>query len=38
MGHGVDPYIDLNEIKSPSPMMNFITINYLFYFIFGFIR
>ena len=27
-----------NEIKSPSPMMNFITINYLFNFIFGFIQ
>ena len=34
MGHGVGP----NEIKSPSPMMNFITINYLFNFIFGFIQ
>ena len=31
-------YIGLNEIGSPSPMMNFITINYLFNFIFGFIR
>ena len=38
MGHGVGPYPDLNEIGSPSPMMNFITINYLFNFIFGFIR
>ena len=38
MGHGVGPYIGLNEIGSPSPIMTFITINYLFYFIFGFIR
>ena len=39
MGHGVGPYIGLNEIgMRPSPMMNFITINYLFNFIFGFIR
>ena len=37
MGHGVGPYIGLNEIGSPSPMKTFITINYLFYFIFGFI-
>ena len=41
MGHGADPYIDLNKIGSPSPMMNFITINYLFLdlsnSIFGFI-
>ena len=29
MGHGADPYIGLNEIGSSSPMMNFITINYL---------
>ena len=27
-----------NEIGSPSPIMTFITINYLFNFIFGFIR
>ena len=38
MGHGVGPFISLNEIGSPNPMMNFITINYLFNFIFGFIR
>ena len=38
MGHGVGPYIGLNEIGSPSPMKTFITINYLFNFIFGFIR
>ena len=37
MGHGVGPYLGLNEIGSPSPMMNFIIINYLFNFIFGFI-
>ena len=37
MGHGVGPYIGLNEIESPSPMKTFITINYLFIFIFGFI-
>ena len=37
MGHRVGPYIGLNEIGSPSSMMNFITINYLFNFIFGFI-
>ena len=38
MGHGVCPYIGLNEIGSPNQMKTFITINYLFYFIFGFIR
>ena len=38
MGHRVGPYIGLNEIRSPSPMKTFITINYLFNFIFGFIR
>ena len=37
MGHGVGPYMGLNEIGSPSPTMNFITINYLFNCIFGFI-
>ena len=37
MGHEVGPYIGLNEIGIPSPMNTFITINYLFYFIFGFI-
>ena len=36
--YGVGPCIGLNEIKSLSPMTNFITINYLFNFIFGFIR
>ena len=36
-GHGVGPYLGLNEIGSPSPMMNLITINYLFNCIFGFI-
>ena len=34
MGHGVGPYIGLNDIKSPSPMTNFITISYLFNYIF----
>ena len=34
IGHGVGPYIGLNEIKSPSPMTNFITISYLFNCIF----
>ena len=38
MGHGVGPYLGLNEIGSPSPIMTFITINYLFNFIFGFIQ
>ena len=38
MGHGVGPCIGPNEIKNSSPMTNFITINYLFNFIFGFIR
>ena len=38
MGHGVGHYIGLNEIGSPSPMKTFITINYLFNFIFGFIQ
>ena len=38
MGHRVSPYLGLNEIESPSPMMNFITINYLFNYNFGFIR
>ena len=38
MGHGVGPYIGLNKIGSLSPMMNFITISYLFNCIFGFIR
>ena len=34
MEHGVGPYIGLNEIKSPNPMTNFITISYLFNCIF----
>ena len=34
MGYGVGPYIGLNEIKSPSPMTNFITISYIFNYIF----
>ena len=34
MRHGVGPYIGLNEIRSPRPMMNFITINCLFNFYF----
>ena len=38
MRHGVGPYIDLNEIGSLNPMMNFINISYLFNCIFGFIR
>ena len=38
MGHGVGSYMDLNKIRNPSPMMNFITISYLFNCIFGFIR
>ena len=29
MGHGVGPYIGLNEIGSQSLMINFITISYL---------
>ena len=36
--HKVGPYLGLNEIGSLSPMMNFITISYLFNYIFGFIR
>ena len=38
MEYEVGPYLGLNEISSPSPMMNFITISYLFNCIFGFIR
>ena len=34
MGHRVDPYLSLNEIGSLSSMMNFITISYLFNYIF----
>ena len=30
MGNGVGSYLGLNEIESTSPMMNFITISYLF--------
>ena len=37
MRHEVGLYLGLNEIGSPSPMMNFITISYLFNCIFGFI-
>ena len=38
MGHGVGSYLSLNKIGSPTPMMNFITISYLFNCIFGFIH
>ena len=38
MEHGVGPYLGLNDIGSPSPIMTFITIKYLSNFIFGFIR
>ena len=38
MGYEVGPYLGLNKIGSPSSMMNFITIIYLFNCIFGFIR
>ena len=37
MRHEVGLYLGLNEIGNPSPMMNFITISYLFNCIFGFI-
>ena len=37
MGHGVGPYLRLNKIESPSLMMNFTTISYLFNYIFLFI-
>ena len=30
MGHGVSPYLGLDEIRSPSLMMIFIIISYLF--------
>ena len=30
MWHEVDPYLGLNEIESPSSMMIFIIISYLF--------
>ena len=30
MGHGVGPYLGLDEIGNPSPMMIFIIISYLF--------
>ena len=30
MGHGVGPYLGLEKIGSPSPMMVFIIISYLF--------
>ena len=38
MGHRVGPYLSLNERRSPSIMMNFITISYLFNCNFEFIR
>ena len=38
MGHGVCSYLGLNEIGSPSPLMNFITISYLFNCIFRLIH
>ena len=38
MGHEVGPYLGLSKIESPSSMINFITISYLFNCIFGFIR
>ena len=34
MGHGVGPYLGLDEIGSPSSMMIFIIISYLFNFTF----
>ena len=34
IGYGVVPYLGLNEIKSLNPIMNFITIRYLFNYIF----
>ena len=30
MGHGIGPYLGLDEIRSQSPMIIFIIINYLF--------
>ena len=30
MGHGLGPYLGLYEIESPSPMIIFIIISYLF--------
>ena len=30
MGHGVGPYLGLDKMGSPSPMMIFIIISYLF--------
>ena len=30
MGHGVGPYLCLDEIRSPNPMVIFIIIIYLF--------
>ena len=38
MGHRVNPYLGLHEIRSLSLMMNFITISYLFNCIFRFIH
>ena len=34
MGHGVNPYLGLDNMGSPSPMMIFIIISYLFNHIF----
>ena len=34
MGHEVGPYLSLDEIRSQSPMIIFIIINYLFIRIF----
>ena len=38
MGHRIGPYMGLKKIRISNPMMNFITINYLFNYIFLFIR
>ena len=34
IGHGVGPYLSLYEIESPSPIMIFIIISYLFNYTF----
>ena len=34
MGHGVGPYLGLDEIENPSPKMIFIIITYIFNCIF----
>ena len=34
MGHGVDPYLSLDQIGSSSPIMIFIIISYLFNYTF----